>query len=189
MLIGLVGQRNSGKSTFAKYCVTEQGFIELAFATAVKKITNIVYGFPLELLAGDTPESRAQRSVAREPYSNKTAIECMQFIGTELFRNNVGEDIWIHIVKQEIERLRKENSNVKIIVSDCRFPNEMSFIRKMGGQIILLDAEEVNTDKHASENSFQSAIDLHHDIICKNDKSRGLDEFHRRIRNVIKSPV
>ncbi|AYV86009.1 MAG: putative deoxynucleoside monophosphate kinase [Solivirus sp.] len=180
MLIGLAGQRNSGKSTFANHCVEKHGFVELAFATAVKKICNIVYGFPLEMLAGNTPETRELRMTLHEDFSNRTPIQTMQYIGTDVFRKILGEDIWIWILKREIDEIWKRDPTAKLVISDTRFSNEMQFIRQLGGRIVVLSSNEVSTDSHASETSIQEGL-RHYDIRLYNNKTLGMDAYLSQI--------
>jgi len=48
----------------------------------------------------------------------------LQYIGTEVFRDNFDKNVWINIVKQEIEV-----SDENIVVSDCRFLNEVEMLK------------------------------------------------------------
>lgn len=49
----------------------------------------------------------------------------LQLLGTEWGRNQYGEDIWVNLVKGEIEM----RDDTVFIVSDCRFPNEVLSFR------------------------------------------------------------
>jgi hypothetical protein len=77
----------------------------------------------------------------------------MQFVGTDLFRNQlqllipfVKEDIWILCVKNKLADVTK-----KIIVSDIRFENELNMLKEFGGKIINIERLTEFDDKHISE--------------------------------------
>ena len=164
MIIGLVGKRDSGKTTVANI-LKERGFVEFSFAETVKEIVKIVFGFDYSMLLGDTPEKRELRKTIRDPFWNKTPIEAMQFIGTDLFRKHFDEDVWIRILERRI----KESENKNIVISDARYLNEIEFIRNhLKGQIIVLYNDErdlepmLTTETHSSECSFQGNVNSSH---------------------------
>lgn len=190
-LIGLVGQKNSGKTTVAKYLV-EKDFTEVVFAEPVKRITEIVFGFPYDLLLGDTAEKRKIRDTLKDPVWGMTAVEAMQFMGTELFRQGFDKDVWIKIASRKI----KEHDLV--VVSDVRFENEVEFIRQSGGEIWVLYenpedivpktpeqlAQLTGTKAHASENSFQASI-LEGDVKIHNRRENENSEDFKRLYKII----
>lgn len=188
MIIGLVGRKGSGKTTVAQY-LTTKGYTEIVFAEPVKRITSILFGFDYEVLKGDTPEKRILRNSLRDPIWGKTAVESMQYVGTDLMRNNFDKDVWIKIAERKVRSLIEKVENV--VISDVRFENEIEFIRQMGGHIwVLYENDEdlhISTDDgprgHISENSFQNSI-CPEDIMIQNDKS-GLDNLYKIIDNMI----
>lgn len=188
MIIGLVGRKGSGKTTVAQYLGTK-GYTEIVFAEPVKQIVSILFGFDYEVLKGDTPEKRIKRDTLKDPIWGKTAVEAMQYVGTELVRNNFDQEAWIKIAQRKIEAAIERGENV--VISDVRFKNEIEFVRNMGGQIWVLYehpedlriSEEEGVKGHASENSFQSSI-LGSDIMIRNPKT-GIRDFHYTIRHTL----
>jgi dephospho-CoA kinase len=190
-LIGLVGQKNSGKTTVANYLL-QKGFKEVVFAEPVKRITEIVFGFPYDILLGDTPEKRKIRDTLKDPVWGKTAVEAMQFIGTEVFREGFDKDVWIKIASRKIQE------HDLVVVSDVRFENEVEFIRKMGGEIwVLYEKPEdivpktpeqlamlTGTKAHASENSFQGSI-LEGDVKIHNQRENENMQDFKRLYKII----
>ena len=160
LLIGIVGKGNAGKTTTAN--ILSSKFTEVVFAEPVKKITEIVYGYEYDMLLGDTPEKRILRKTLIDPIWKKTPIEAMQYIGTDLFRDCFDDYVWIKIAQRKIDILR--NAGKHVIITDCRFPNEIEFIRSQGGIILVIYEREEDlkqssdTTLHVSENSFQTAI-------------------------------
>lgn len=195
-VIGLVGRKSSGKTTTANYLVKKYGFVEIVFAEPVKRVTETIFGFPYDMLLGDTPEKRVQRNTLRDPIWNKTPVEAMQYIGTDLFRNCMDSDVWIKIAKRKVSDLIAKGKNV--VISDVRFPNEMRYIREeMNGTLWVLhndpahlkplSTEEIlkgGTEYHASEVSYQTAL-LENDVRLFNpvdsDPLTGISELHNKI--------
>jgi len=139
MLIGLLGRIGSGKGTVADELVNKYGFRQDSYAYALKDMTAFLFNWDRSMLEGDTIESRSSREQIDEWWSKKLGIPeftprlALQLIGTDVFRNNFHQDIWVLSV---IARY-KEGDNV--VISDCRFPNEVQAIRQVGGRIIQVD--------------------------------------------------
>lgn len=134
-VIGVVGFAGSGKGTVADILVEKYGFKKLAFADAVKDATSAIFGWERALLEGDTPESRTFREVV-DPFWSKafgfhiTPRWALQKMGTEAGRDAFYPNIWISALGRKL----KDDGNY--VISDTRFPNEMEFIRGVGGSII-----------------------------------------------------
>jgi len=88
------------------------------------------------LLEGRTKESRAWREQPDQWWSdrlgkNVTPRNVLQYWGTEVIRGGYHDDMWIASVENKL-RTSKDN----IVITDCRFTNEISAIRAQGGKII-----------------------------------------------------
>ena len=71
----------------------------------------------------------------------KTARHWLQWIGTEMGRQQIHEDIWVH---RFAEKALSSEAQV-VIGSDCRFRNEMNLMRELlDGQMRLLIIKIVN---------------------------------------------
>lgn len=152
MLIGLVGRKNSGKTTAAE--LIKDDFKDVTFAEPVKRIVEITHGFSYDMLLGDTPEKRERRNNEHDPIWNQTPVQAMQFIGTDLYRNHFDKNIWINIAKRKIDDIMKTGQNV--VITDCRFENEIEFIRKQGGRILVLyeNPDDIKPIKKYNINTF-----------------------------------
>jgi hypothetical protein len=73
----------------------------------------------------------------------------MQLIGTDLFRK-LNNNIWVNAL---INKIKKSKLQV-VIVSDCRFPNEIEAIKNNGGIVFRL-----NRNPHKSEHISESILD------------------------------
>jgi len=154
MIIGISGFQSSGKDTIADYLVKEHGFVKLSFASALKDIVAIIFGWSRERLEGLKVEDRQWREEIDPKWAKTLNIPCLtpryvlQYLGTEVFRNHFHKDIWTKIVENQLSFY--EN----VVVSDCRFANEIEMIKQNGGKIIQVHRDDHVLDigaKHLSK--------------------------------------
>ena len=143
--IGLLGYIGSGKNTVAKYLATK-GCIPTSFAGPLKDLCANVFGWDREMLEGETDESREFREGIDLYWSKKLNISnftprlALQLIGTDVMRNHFNQNIWISSLEYRVKKLH--NQNECVVISDCRFSNEVDLIRRVGGTIILVQRDE-----------------------------------------------
>lgn len=136
MIIGICGFIGSGKDTIADYLVNNHGFRRESFANSLKDAVASVFGWDRVLLEGRTKEAREWREQPDRWWSERLGKEItprwvLQYWGTEVCRRGFHDDIWIASLEH---RLLKSNDDV--VISDCRFPNEINAIKNAGGQVI-----------------------------------------------------
>ena len=142
MIIGLSGLIGSGKNTAADYLKRSHGFTQLAFADALKDTVGNIFRWPRHLLEGDTDESRIFRETIDGWWSRRLGIKnftpryALQHIGTDVFRQHFSDSIWILSVESKIADLQEHGYSV--VVTDVRFPNEMSALRSLGARSLLI---------------------------------------------------
>jgi hypothetical protein len=135
-IIALCGFHGSGKDTLGNILVEKFGYTKLSFAGIVKDVVSIIFDWDRKLLEGDTKESRLWREEIDEWWSNRLNIPnlsprwVLQNVGTDLFRNNFHQDIWVACLEKKISKL------AGIVITDIRFENEINTIKKLGGVII-----------------------------------------------------
>lgn len=140
MIIGVCGFIGSGKDTIADYLVNVHGFRRESFANTLKDAVAAVFGWDRVLLEGRTKEAREWREqvdpwwAERLNIPNLTPRWVLQQWGTEVCRKGFHDDIWIASVENKLRR-SKDN----IVISDCRFPNEIASIKNAGGSIVRVD--------------------------------------------------
>lgn len=141
-IIAVCGFQGAGKDTVADILIEKHGFERLSFASALKDIISVMFGWEREMVEGRTPESRVFRETIDEWWSNKLGIPhftpryALQHIGTEVFRNHFHQDIWLSIIEKKIEMNSRKGKH--IIITDCRFTNEFELVKKMGGIIVQI---------------------------------------------------
>lgn len=137
MIIGLVGFIESGKNTIAEYLTSTYGFKQESFARALKDILSCIFSWDRNKLEGVTTEDRIWRNQIDAWWSqrlnipNLTPRMMLQQIGTNLFRDHFDENIWIASLER---KLQGQTNNT--VVTDCRFPNEITSIKQLGGVVI-----------------------------------------------------
>jgi hypothetical protein len=62
---------------------------------------------------------------------NLTPRWVLQYWGTEVCRRGFHDDIWIASLENKLR-----NSKDDIVISDCRFPNEIKSIKNAGGMVV-----------------------------------------------------
>ena len=81
----------------------------------------------------------------------------LQKFGTEACRNGIADNIWIAALEKRIAGYDD------VVISDCRFPNEIDFIRSAGGVIIRVKrgddpSPEELSKLHISETAWNSYV-------------------------------
>ena len=206
MIIGICGFIGSGKDTVADYLTNFHEFRRESFASTLKDAVAHVFGWDRTMLEGRTKEAREWREqidpwwATRLDMPNLTPRWVLQYWGTEVCRKAFHDDIWIASLENKL-RTSKDH----VVISDCRFPNEIKSIKDAGGIIAwvqrgelpnwyqtALDANagsnnafnELKMKKiHASETAW---IGTNFDIILDNNGT--IDGLYQQVKQVITSP-
>ena len=210
MIIGVCGFIGSGKDTIADYLTNFHGYRRESFANSLKDAVAQVFGWDRTMLEGRTKQAREWREqvdpwwAERLGMPNLTPRWILQYWGTEVCRKAFHDDIWIASLENKL-RTSKDD----IVISDCRFPNEIKSIKNAGGIVIrvkrgdepewyqdAINANEgrgnmswlLSTDKlkklgiHASETSW---VGTRFDAVLDNDGS--IDDLYAQIRELIRN--
>lgn len=135
-LVGIIGAIGSGKDTSAEVLIGERGFKKLSFAGKVKDVAAVVFGWDRDMLEGVTAASREWREKVDEHWglSPRTAL---QKIGTEMFRVHIRDDIWVKALETQVAACHA--GGTPVVITDCRFANEVASIKAQGGMIIHVE--------------------------------------------------
>jgi hypothetical protein len=144
MIIGVCGFIGSGKDTVADYLVNFHEFRRESFASTLKDAVAAVFGWDRTLLEGRTKEAREWREQVDPWWAERLAIPTLtprwvlQYWGTEVCRRSFHDSIWIASLENKLR-----NSKDHVVISDCRFPNEIKSIKESGGKIVWVKRGEL----------------------------------------------
>jgi hypothetical protein len=154
-IIAFSGRKQSGKticSEFLKGLLLSNGYSDVEiynFADPLKEdICMNMFGLSYVQCYG---EDHNKNELVDAYWEDKqlTARDLMQLIGTDLFRK-LNNNVWVNAL---INKIKKSKLQV-VIVSDCRFPNEVEAIKNNGGIVFRL-----NRNPHKSEHISESILD------------------------------
>jgi hypothetical protein len=127
-----------------------------SFADILKKdICMDILGLTYEQCYGS---DEAKNVLTHMIYENQplSGRDIMQLVGTDFFRK-IYPDIW---PQTTLKRIQKEAPNLALI-TDCRFPNEVDFIKQNDGKVVRLTRQLPNTDPEA-EHISEKILDKNH---------------------------
>jgi hypothetical protein len=145
-LIGLIGRKGSGKDT-AALTLLNQGYQNVKFAGALKDMIRTVLAYQgldagsiERMVEGDLKE------VATDYLAGQTPRFAMQTLGTEWGRDLIAPDFWVGTT------IRKAG-DLKTVITDVRFPNEMDAVTNAGGFCFGITADWISATEgeHESE--------------------------------------
>lgn len=180
----------SGKSSFAQFMIDyisnrtlknkhRTNYIipqMIEFSSGLKDICRDVFCAPEEYVTGAFKESPLGGVSIKGYAEDASCRDIMRYLGTEVFRDHFGADIWVKRVHNKICQFisRYEEGfidafNTITIIPDFRFNNEITYLEEQGWQCIWVDIERpsqiINTT-HRSENSLNLE---HHKYEIVND--------------------
>ena len=177
-IIGIVGKKHHGKDTIADMFVDRYNFKKISFANPLKEGCRHIFGLTYEQLYGD------KKDVVDE-YWRVTPRRLLQFVGTELFRNqlsklipDIGSSIWVKCVEKTI----LDNPNTNYVISDIRFQDELDMLKKHNSFIFKVDRPDLsNRDEHISGKGIDEIEG--YDKLVLNDST--IDKLHNEITRTI----
>jgi len=167
-LIALTGLAGSGKSTAADYLIASHGYVRVRFAGPLKAMIAAI-GLDERHIEG------ALKETPIEELCDNTPRYAMQTLGTEWGRKCMGEDFWVNLWRDNASR------HTRVVVDDCRFPNEARAVKAMGGVIWEITGRGGIAGGHESERGIGMAADA---VIVN---SEGIGDLPGAIEEVLKS--
>jgi len=107
-------------------------------------MVSVVFGWDRTMLEGSTKESRAWRDTVDTWWADKlnmpnlTPRLMLQLWGTDVCRKHFHDDIWIRSLERKITSFSGQN----IVISDARYPNELTMLAGLGAKLICVERGE-----------------------------------------------
>lgn len=187
-VIGVCGKKQSGKDTIAEYLVKEHGYVRYAFADPIKKACQEIFGFTDEQSWGSKKEDI-------DKFWDVAPRKIFQVFGTELFQYELqkhvpefvkfGRTFWSQCFLRWYQIESTKNPNIKVVITDVRFPFESGIVKKLDGSIIKVtryNPTEEYVDSHPSEVEMDS---IKWDYFIENNST--IDELNIKVDGILKT--
>ena len=187
--LGLAGKKGVGKDEAARVLAVKLNQEGIAtsithFADPLKRLCHDIFGIPNELLWGSDEDKNTLTSVPKpivgwgkssEQAEFFTVRELLQYIGTDLFRNQLQSEVWANT-----PFVADWKSQDLVIIADVRFPNEVEKIREHGGAVFNIRRSGITTSSHLSEIALDNYQFDEHNIYMNTGT---LQELHNWVYN------
>jgi hypothetical protein len=190
MIARIVGSCREDKSFLEEWAIPSSKVHVVHFADALKDACVAIFGIDRQDM--ETEEGKKKLTDVAWPISTMVEMpgceiryvwspetdsrfmnvrEVLQFVGTDLFRNQIDPDVWVKSIFR-----RKYGEDDLVIIADARFPNECAFAKKNG---LLVKVERDNGqggDMHISERALDNytdydfVIDNNYDLVALKQK-------------------
>lgn len=165
-IVGILGRKQSGKSTLARYLVEDHGYTEHAYADPLRELA-----LALDPIVLVTPSGQSYGlchvvesigwDTAKEQIPEVRRV--LQRLGTDVFRA-IDEDVWVDRMRALL--VRRESP---VVIPDVRFPNEAALVRELGGVLVRVVRPGAPTsDANASHTSETSVDEIPVDGVYRN---------------------
>lgn len=188
-IIGLSGYARCGKDSAAEVLVKEFGFTRVAFADKLREvlyaldpIVELSYvNFGGDMFHANSLELWTVQKVIdtygwdgyKETGYGDEIRRLLQRLGTEAGRQTLWDSIWVDAA------LTGHPDDARLVITDCRFPNEAQAIKDRGGNIWRIKRTGVGpANSHASETSLD---DWSWDHMISNNGT--VEQFREAVRN------
>lgn len=147
-VVGMCGKARSGKNYLAEQVLVPDDYLPLALAGPMKSELAAEEVIPAEEAIGQVDKSPRTRRI-------------LQLWGTELGRERYYEDYWCVRMEWWISHFLNAGFE-RFVITDIRFPNEVDWVKSMGGIVVRVTGRgglSGEAAEHASETALDS-VDL-----------------------------
>lgn len=173
MIIGINGKAGSGKDTIGDRLVSCHNFKRDNLAAPLKRLVEDVFVIDPAIM-----KDRARREQPLPNWPPWTPRKLLQYIGTEMFRSAIGEDVWVKSLCMRIQKAEPADW----VITDVRFPNELDGLRRVFGnnfRSIRVDRPGHNGAPSGIANHASEAYALETDVVIVN--SGTLDDLYQKV--------
>lgn len=192
-IIAFSGYARAGKDEAAKVLVNQYGFRRIAYADKLRAalytlnpiVSYVVWrdGDGNRILPTEDTYVTLQNVIDTYGWDGYKASEygpeirrLIQHLGTEVARDILGENVWVDAA------LRNVGDDEKIVITDCRFPNEAQAVKDRGGYVVRIERPGVGpASDHPSEHALK---DWNFDFTIFNGFSN-TEDYHEHVRQFL----
>lgn len=225
-IILLTGREGVGKSTVAEYLCSHHGYEELSFAGTLRAAATTAWNdimdmltysemipYPIRISIDDTQDPCIKESPIVVPSADGygfltmedgrtfTPRVLLQWFGTDIMRNLVADDIWVHSTLAQL-RKRISEGQTRFVISDCRFENELAAVRSFAnsteavcklvrilpGQVSPAELEELKAKALAGHPSARGWVTLPADLEVYNPRIQKDVWLPNAVKQILGSP-
>jgi hypothetical protein len=155
--IALIGPMGSGKSYLASL-LRNYDYHVLSFGDNVKKlVANMLTEADRMIVPPPVPWTLERVNAEKH---NPQIRKLIQFVGDEIGRGYYGENTWIELLKQDMRTTSYFNPRTVFVVDDCRYKNEVHFLKTMGFMTIRIVRPEEDRKKFLAQQIYLQRPDL-----------------------------
>lgn len=185
MIIGLSGKARAGKDTLFAY-LSYRGFVKASYAEDLKKRVRRDFQLTMEHTDGKLKEAPSDRLGGHSPR------ELMIDYGN-MFRK-FNPNYWVDSL---MNGLKGQPKDVKVVITDVRYPNEAEAIKASGGILIRLErhtSRDAMVDEKTKLSISETALDEYKrwDIILpgeKNETPQDLEKFSDEVMDYVQKTL
>jgi hypothetical protein len=210
MIISVSGIIGSGKDTAAsiiQQLTPYHNWEVKKFAGKLKQVASMLTGIPTEMFEdqefkktflGDEWSNLKMKPGRRQDgiFPKKVDMELvpmtvrdlLQKLGTEAMRNGLHENVWVNAAMSDYKPYSVRGSSYEEhesnwIITDTRFPNELSAVKRRGGLAIKIVRNSENTvgTQHISETALNHVTDW--DYVIENNGT--LEELKQKLFDIL----
>lgn len=147
MIIGFSGKRGVGKTLSSMHLSKKHGFKIVSFAAELKNMAKTFFPF--------TPLDFSEKGKER-PYKDHDWTPRDFAISLGKFARFFDEDYWV-------KKAGLDTAEGNIAIDDVRFPNEVEYIRGLGGKVVRLERfESLNIYGKNLDDPSETSLDKYH---------------------------
>ena len=183
IIVGVTGKAGAGKDTVGDYLRIAHGFDSDSLAGPLKKAVQAIFCIPDEIMY-----DRDRREEPLDNWPNWTVRTLLQFVGTELFRNQVDPDVWVKSLSIRVQqRSADADNNDRYVITDVRFPNEIDSLGKLvdgarAYSVKVVRPEHIGTDVGLANHTSES-FDLKADFVLENDGT--IEDLYKKVDHIM----
>lgn len=168
-IIGFSGKRGVGKTQASLYLARKHGFKVVSFGNALRDMAKTFFPFT----PADFSEKNKEKPYLEYDWSPRDFMISLGKLG-----RYYDEDFWV-------KKLALASTNGDVAIDDVRFPNEVAYIKAVGGKIVRLERyENLNIYGKNMDDPSETSLDNYKEFDYTVDACRNIElsDLHDRIK-------